>query len=165
MEEKAAIHDIENTKEPRLYELGFLLVPLIPPEELEKEVQAVSDIVEKHGTLRSARPAKSQKLAYPMEHTYAGKKNYFEKAYFGSLIFEADGAEVEPLTNALKRHTQIIRFLVIGRTEEDLALEEERLKAQAVEGDKEKDVGDEVADSSNEAIDKAIDQLVTEDAK
>lgn len=166
MEEKTLIHEIENTKEPRLYELGFLLVPVITPEELEKEVQAVSGIIEKHGgTVRSVRPAHSQKLAYSMEHTYAGKKSLFEKAYFGSIIFEAQGEQAQALSEALKRHEPMIRFLLIARAEADVAMEEERLKAEAVENTAEKDVGQQAADSSDEAIDKAIDELVTEESK
>lgn len=86
--------------EQRIYEIGYLLSPLIPEERLDEEISVLRKIIEdKKGFILSEARPKIQKLAYPI--------NKLESAYFGWIKFTADPSSLPEI-----KSPQIIRFLI-----------------------------------------------------
>lgn len=143
--------------EARLYELGFLLIPIIDKEEVPAAIKAVADIVGKEGKVEFVREGELRTLAYSMETVLNEKKVSFDKAYLSSLIFSADADAVARITTALKLHAPIIRSLILRRTPEDVEMENDRIKAAEARAK----VAPEGEEKMTEAeMDKAIEELV-----
>ena len=101
--------------EQKVYEIGYLLSPLISEEKLDEEIGSLRKIIEDGGSfIMSEGQPKMQKLAYAVE------KN--ENAYFGWIKFTA-GPEIllEIKGSFEKLKEKIIRFLIIETVKETLA--------------------------------------------
>jgi len=94
--------------EQKIYEIGYLLSPLIPEEKLDEEISVLRKTIEDKGgfIMSEARP-KIQKLAYPIKK--------LESAYFGWIKFTADPSSLPEIKNP-----QIIRFLITEIIKETL---------------------------------------------
>lgn len=90
--------------EQRIYEIGYLLSPLIPEERLDEEISVLRKIIEdKKGFILSEARPRIQKLAYPIKN--------LETAYFGWIKFTADPSSL-PEINPPAGGEKIIRFLI-----------------------------------------------------
>jgi len=86
--------------EQKMYEIGYLLSPLIPEEKLDEEIFVLRKSIEdKQGLIISEGRPKMQRLAYPI--------NKLETAYFGWIKFMAEPSSLPEIKNP-----QIIRFLI-----------------------------------------------------
>ena len=94
--------------EQRIYEIGYLLSPLIPEEKLDEEISILRKIIEdKQGFIMSEARPKIQKLAYPIKK--------LETAYFGWIKFTATPSSLPEI-----KSPQIIRFLITEIIKETL---------------------------------------------
>lgn len=72
-------------KEQKMYELAYLLNPLIAEEKIDEEVLALRKAIEDHkGLIMSESRPKIQKLAYEIKKPTKGN---FDTAYFGLVKF------------------------------------------------------------------------------
>lgn len=94
--------------EQRMYEIGYLLSPLIPEEKLDEEISILRKIIEdKQGFIMSEARPKMQKLAYPIKK--------LETAYFGWIKFTAAPSSLPEI-----KSPQFIRFLITEIIKETL---------------------------------------------
>jgi len=90
--------------EQKMYEIGYLLSPLVPEEKLDEEIGSLRKLIEdKKGFILNEGRPKIQKLAYPIKK--------LETAYFGWIKFTADPSSL-PEINPPAGGPQIIRFLI-----------------------------------------------------
>lgn len=100
--------------EQRIYEIGYLLSPLIPEEKIEEEIGSLRKIIEnKKGLIMSESRPKLQKLAYPIKGN--------ESAYFGWFRFNCHPETILEIKNSLEKE-KIIRFLLTQAVKERLVL-------------------------------------------
>lgn len=104
-------------REQKIYELGYLLTPLIPEEKVNEEISVLrGEIEKKQGLIIGEEIAKMRKLAYTIKEPNAGS---FDSAYFGWIKFVIDGELLAGVKESLKRNDKIIRFLVLDITKEE----------------------------------------------
>lgn len=102
-------------KEQEMYEIGYLLNPLLPEEKLDEEIFVLRNFIEsgqagRHGFIISEERAKMHKLAYPI------KKN--GSAYFGWIKFVAEPEALAGIKNNFDKNGNVIRFLIIKGEQE-----------------------------------------------
>jgi len=117
MEESEEIKDIieENTENieanPKLYEVGYLLTPLIPADKLADEVNSIrTDIEKEHGLIIGEESPKSRTLAYEIKK--------FNTAYFGWIRFMVRPDTLESLKKSLDSNANLLRFLIMNAEKE-----------------------------------------------
>ncbi|MBI5005043.1 MAG: 30S ribosomal protein S6 [Candidatus Lloydbacteria bacterium] len=150
-------------QEPRIYELGFLLVPALDQASVSGETAALRDlIIEKQGIIISEGEAKERPLAYQMSKMINNKKEKFNRAYFGWIKFETTPHMALEIKSALDIKKNILRFLVIKTTREEAAIERRMApKKKSPSKIEAKGKKEEAAKPISQAeLDKTIDELV-----
>ena len=95
--------------EPRIYELGYLIVPAVSEGNLPREVATIKDTLdaEKVAVISEEFP-KWRALAYPMrKRTSAGYATH-ESGYFGWVKFEASAQSAARIEHECKQNPQIL---------------------------------------------------------
>lgn len=138
-----------------LYELGYLLVPIIPVEKLPEEVGVLKGMIEsKGGFILSETEPKQRKLAYEIaQETTGSKRSKYEEAFFGSMRYELLPEEAVKLNIELRKVPTMLRFLVINLYKENKNILKEDVKPKGVGRRPKKAV-------SEKEIDKEIDDLL-----
>jgi ribosomal protein S6 len=104
----------------RVYEAGYHISPLVKEEDIEKIVTEIRGLVEKNGGTFIAEGAPVlTKLAYDIESIDQGKKQIFDRGYFGWLKFESTSEAADALRDGLKQHAAIIRSMVFRTIREE----------------------------------------------
>lgn len=161
-EEEKDIIPVE--QEPRIYELGFLLLPSLDSAGVSGETASLRDlIIEKQGIIITEGEAKERPLAYQMSKMIDNKKEKFNRAHFGWIKFETTPHMALEIKSALDLKKNILRFLIIKTTREEVFVERRVLhkkklsfKTAETKGKKE-----EAAKPVSQAeLDKTIDELV-----
>ncbi len=103
-----------SSEETKLYEVGYLLLPMIAEEALAGEIEAIRAVLEKHGAaIDSSELPKMRPLAYKVAKKIANKRTEFSQAYFGTMVFKV-AQEAAPMIKAdLDKHEHLLRFLLI----------------------------------------------------
>ena len=100
----------------RVYEMGYLLSPLISPEEVESNVERlVLEIIRGGGgeiTYESS--ARLTTLAYPISCTLNHKREVYNEAYFGAVRFRLTPAALPAVITAIKGSPFVLRLLLVG---------------------------------------------------
>ncbi|HRY62869.1 MAG TPA: 30S ribosomal protein S6 [Candidatus Paceibacterota bacterium] len=109
-----------DSSDKNVYELGYLLIPIIAPEKLADEVNAIRALVESNGGLVLFEEApKERKLAYEMSHDITGgRRAKYDDAFFGWMKFNLSADAVSKLDAGLKNNQSLIRYLIINLTKE-----------------------------------------------
>lgn len=104
----------------RIYEAGYLVVPTVKEEEIDKVVGSIRSEIEKAGGnfIAEGAPA-SMKLAYPITTKGGGKKNEHDHASFGWIKFEAQISAAKALEDSLNKDQNILRSIVFQTVRED----------------------------------------------
>lgn len=98
-------------KESKMYEVGYLISPLVPVDKIADEALALRKVIEdKQGLLISEGEAKMQKLAYTIEKDGVGK---FDDAYFGWIRFFADSGVLADIKKSFEDIKDVLRFLIV----------------------------------------------------
>lgn len=114
--------NLENEKEAKLhvYEVGYLMIPSIPEENLGEEVTSLKDALSEKGAIFiSDEYPKLIELAYEMFRSIASKKQKFSYGYFGWVKFECTKSEAREIKNMLDKSENLIRFLLIKTVREN----------------------------------------------
>lgn len=106
-------------KESKIYEVGYLISPLVPEDKLDGEISVLRDAVEKkQGLIVSEERARMQRLAYNIIKPHAGN---FESAWFGWIKFMAAPEAVSEIKSHFDKNQNLVRFLIINSSKEDTA--------------------------------------------
>ena len=155
--------------EPRVYELGYHLVPTLASEQIPGASGAVRGMIERisKDIIAEELPVFID-LAYQIVKTIDHKNKRFDEAYFGWIKFEGTPSGIAELEEGLKKDENVLRYLVVKTLRENTfiakkfvstkvkVLDEEPV-APREENVEEAQVVDAPAD---EALDKALEELV-----
>lgn len=108
--------------EPRIYEIGYHIIPTVKEGDVEKIVSEIRGVIGKAGGSFIAEGAPSLiRLAYPMSALAAEgeKRAEYDRGYFGWIKFESVVEAVNTLMETLKSDANILRFGVFRTVRED----------------------------------------------
>lgn len=153
--------------EPRIYELGYHLVPTLAVEQIPAASGAVRGMIEQisKDIIAEELPVFID-LAYTIVKTVEHKNKRFDQAYFGWIKFEANPEGIATLEEALKKDNNVLRYLVVKTIKENTFIAKKFVGAKMKEEEVATEVeGEVVAESAEEApaeetVDKAIEELV-----
>lgn len=110
----------EMSPESRIYEVGYIVIPTMKEDELETEVSAIRNSIEKAGGSFISEGAPSlAKLAYPMGVRAGEKTIEYDRGYFGWLKFETSADAARALADALSKNQSVLRSMVFRTIRED----------------------------------------------
>lgn len=114
-EEVVGVEDVEVTdSKSTIYEVGYIMIPSIPDENLGGEVTALKDsLAELGATFISDEYPKMLELAYEMSRSIANKKQKFSYGYFGWVKFECDTLNAKLIKDLLDKNEKLVRYLMI----------------------------------------------------
>ncbi|NQV93199.1 30S ribosomal protein S6 [Candidatus Kaiserbacteria bacterium] len=166
-------YEAENVTEdvdldPRVYELGFHIVPAISEEEAPKEALAIKEFIKENGgVVISEEDPKHVELAYAMYRTESGKKEKFETAHFGGIKFEIDPIGIAKLKEVLDINRNILRHIIFRTVKEnthaEVRLPQVRVERKHISTPKMTPKNEEVSvPVSEKALDESIKEIVVE---
>jgi len=110
------------TPEPRVYELGYLIMPTVDEGNLNDERDALVALITKHkGIVISEGQPQLIDLAYDMTKMMNNKKHIFSQAYFGWIKFDITPDVALALTEEAELMESMLRSIMI-KTERDTTL-------------------------------------------
>ena len=128
MAKPAPIQSEREEREPRIYEIGYLLSPVIRAEDIEAKSQTLHALVTSLGGVVIADGAPEYiDLAYTMIKVIDNKKTRFDQAYFGWIKFELNPEKTAELKELFDREISIIRYLFISTVRENTVLSKKPL--------------------------------------
>jgi len=102
-----------------IYEVGYIMVPSIPEENLGGEVTVFKDsLTEMVATFISDEYPKMLELAYEMSRSIANKKQKFSYGYFGWVKFECSTTSAKVIKDMLDKNEKLVRYLMIKTVRE-----------------------------------------------
>jgi len=102
-----------------IYEVGYIMVPSIPEENLGGEVSSFKDgLAEMGATFISDEYPKMIELAYEMSRSIQNKKQKFSYGYFGWVKFECSTVSGKVIKDALDKNEKLVRYLMIKTVRE-----------------------------------------------
>ena len=151
-------------KDLKVYEVGYLLVPTTPEEEVPALYGNLKELISSlGGAMISDEMPIMINLAYSMQKTVQNVRNKYDTGYFGWIKFYMDGEKVIALKKKLDLDSNIIRFLIIKTVKENTIAAKRfvhkdivRKRAPSAKGAE----GEEAAPINKEEIDKEIDAMV-----
>ncbi|MFA5997363.1 MAG: 30S ribosomal protein S6 [Candidatus Paceibacterota bacterium] len=149
--------------EPRVYELGYHLVPTLAVEQIPGASGAVRGMIEQisRDIIAEELPVFID-LAYTIVKTVEHKNKRFDNAYFGWIKFEANPEGIATLEEALKKDDNVLRYLVVKTIKENTFIAKKFTAAKVKEEEVAEIVNEEapVVAPTEEVLDKAIEELV-----
>lgn len=116
-EKESSLDDITlkyETQEPRIYEVGYLVIPSVGEEELPQAVTTIKDVILGKGAqVISEEYPKLMPLAYTMIKVLDNKHTRFSTAYFGWVKFEVMPHHIPEIQKLLDGNNQLLRYLCI----------------------------------------------------
>ena len=119
------MQEIENNEEfmavdPKIYEVGYLLVPTITEENVPVIYDKLKQLVLSFGgEIVSDEMPKMIPLAYTMLKVVQNVRSKWSNAYFGWIKFSMDPEKVGEFKKKLNLDSEIIRFLIIKTVKEN----------------------------------------------
>ncbi len=117
--------DLENKVEDegvesRIYEVGYLLLPTIPGEEVPAVYGNLKELIASLGGVAiSDEMPRLTSLAYKMVKVLQNVRHKFDTAYFGWMKFSMDPEKVLELKKKMDLNLNIIRFLTLKTVKEN----------------------------------------------
>lgn len=162
IEELVVINETENddAREPRRYELGYLLVPIIATTAVVETVETLirGTITKLSGAIIDGEEPKLIPIMYPIRKTIDNKSLRFKEAYFASLRFTLAPEKVVELDQAFRASTLVLRFLIV---ETPAQVEEPRRQPKEGNDITATEAGETVGMMSQAEMDREIDSLLT----
>jgi ribosomal protein S6 len=155
-------NEISEEANSQVYEVGYLLVPTIPEEDIAINYGNIKDMVSSFGgeVITDEMP-KMIPLAYTMQKVVSNVRNKFNKAYFGWVKFVMDSQKVLELKKHLDLDPNFIRFLIIKTVKENTIAAKRFVRGETYKRPMKKSTPNENAvPIDKEEIDKEIDALV-----
>ncbi len=154
----------ENEARQGVYEVGYIMVPSIPEENLGEEVTNFKDLFINAGAVFiSDEYPKMTELAYEMSRSINNKNQKFSYGYFGWVKFECTTVQAESIKDILDKNEKIIRYLLIKTVRESTLSPRKPYGRQDGSRRKPSPKKDKVTEKIDEkVIDSEIDALVVE---
>lgn len=177
---KSAEHK-ETGEKIHIYEVSYLVVPVVSEDKVTEEVSAIRNALEGAGAAIIAEEfPKIRTLAYSMERSIESKKQKFSEGYFGWIKFELPAVSISNIKQKLDNMPNILRHLIIKTVRENTVYLGKSTGAHSKNGDKpegepqpvqsenpqtadktaDKKEGKIISEVSGKEIDKSIDALV-----
>jgi ribosomal protein S6 len=116
----------------RVYEIGYLVLPSVPEENLSKVVSHIDSLIEKAGgTKLDSEDPQMEELAYSMSKTISARKYVVNEAYIGWMKFEAESKAIEAIKTGVDKIEEVLRHLLIKVPRETTFTFEAARKARA----------------------------------
>jgi len=147
----------------RVYEVGYLLAPSIPEEDLPVLYGNLKELVASMGgVIISDEMPKLISLAYVMAKVVGSVRNKFNTAYFGWIKFTMDSDKVLGLKKKLDLDPNFIRFLILKTVRENTIAAKRFGRGDMAHRKPraEKSENNETFSINKEEIDKEIDALI-----
>jgi len=142
------MEDIE--ADPKLYEIGYLLTPLIPADKLADEANLIRAVIEgEKGLIAGEEAPKSRALAYEIKK--------LSTAYFGWIRFMARPDAIESIKKSFDNNANLLRFLILNAEEETVS--QNPLRAARVKGIGPRETGEPKEEIKEEEIDKKLEEI------
>ncbi len=157
----------EYSPEPRVYELGYHLIPVLNDEDVEKEREALLATITTLGgeIIDEGKPSLIH-LAYPIDKVLNNKRTYYEQAYFGWIKFILSPDQLVFVKKDVEREKNILRYLLIKTVKENTIFSEQpyKLAKQESEEDEFEDENDSEFDevAEDDDLDEKIESLLEE---
>lgn len=117
------------TPEPRVYELGYLLMPTVNEENLSNEREALVALITKFkGIVISEEQPQLIDLAYDMSKIINNKKQVYSQAYFGWIKFDVTPDVIDALTLEIENTESLIRSIMNKTVRENTIVSEQPYK-------------------------------------
>ena len=106
--------------EPRVYEVGYHILPIVAEVDLDAEVSLIRSLINKvNGEVIKEGAPRLLDLAYSMSKVIDNKRSEFDKAYFGWIKFTASPDNIASIKKSLEENRNILRFILISTVKED----------------------------------------------
>ena len=114
------------TLEPRIYELGYLLMPTVNEGDLENEREALVALITKaQGIVISEGQPQLIDLSYDMDKIINNKRNTFSQGYFGWIKFDLSPELLAELELAFEGLESMLRSIVVKTVRENTIVSSE----------------------------------------
>ena len=165
MQDKEAKSKDDTTEDasPRVYELGYLLVPSIKEEDLSVSYGDIKELVSSFGgEIITDEMPKTIELAYPMQKVTLNVRHKFHTAYFGWVKFVMDSVKVLELKAKLDQSLNLIRFLIFKTVKENTIASKRFIRGDSYKRPvlHKTPLNETAVPINKEEIDKEIDALV-----
>ncbi|MCD8494544.1 MAG: 30S ribosomal protein S6 [Candidatus Pacebacteria bacterium] len=165
MAQKTLEQDVTDLREPRVYELSYLIIPTVGEEGVAEQVDSLRKIITDNGGLPIVEgDVELIELAYEMRVVIENAWKVYDRGYFGWFTFDVTPDKIEAMHALLKDHDALIRFLLI-KSDRDAAVARPRftpsqkVTAEAVEVSSEDAP---TTDAGDDELDQQIDELVAD---
>lgn len=152
--------------EPRVYELGYHLVPTLSVEQIPAASGAVRGMIERisKDIIAEELPVFID-LAYQIVKTIEHKNKRYDDAYFGFIKFEANPEDIKTLEEELKKDNNVLRYLVTKTLRENTFLSKKFPSSNAKDHGTKEDMVDEeevvpTVDEKRETSDAELDSVI-----
>ena len=155
----------ETNTSSRVYELGYLLVSTLAPEDVPAIYGNLKELIIKtpHSEIISDEMPKMITLAYPMQKVTANVRSKFTTAYFGWTKFTMKTEQVLELKKKLDLDQNIIRFLILKTVKENTIAAKRFMRGEVIHRRpliKRTENEETMVPINKEEIDKEIDALI-----
>jgi len=101
--------------ETNLYEIGYLLSPLVPIEEVASAIDKTfrMPIESLGGEVASQLMPFLRPLAYAVVKSVGSKRSSYKDAYFGAMRFDLKADQVEALNKMIEKSELVLRYILI----------------------------------------------------
>jgi ribosomal protein S6 len=155
--------NVHEAQDSRVYEVGFNLIPKISEGDVPAEVENIKKILSSHraSVIAEEMPRMTQ-LSYGMAKAATGKREMFDRAYFGWVKFEVDPEAITAITEEVAALPNVLRSIVISTVRESTLSKKvfvsEHLAGETIKKpEMVKEGGKKLTDAE---IDSAVDELV-----
>lgn len=113
--------DVEATDSKlSIYEVGYIMIPSIPEENLGGEVTKLKDSLgDKGAVFISDEYPKMLELAYEMSRSIENKKQKFSYGHFGWVKFECTTENARVIKDYLDKNETLVRYLMVKTVREN----------------------------------------------
>lgn len=153
------------TPEPRVYELGYLLMPSVSEGDLSNERDALVALITKFkGIVISEGQPQLIDLAYDMTKVINNKKHTYSQAHFGWIKFDVTPDVVEALTDEVEALENLVRSIMIKTERENLLTTDQPFRvARTNESDEQEEDIDVSSEEGTETVEEKEDTTTESD--
>ena len=147
-----------------MYEIGYLVMPIVAEETAREEHAAICAGLEKLGAVISEdENPRMRPLAYSIPRRISDKKFNFTDAYFAWIRYEVDPSVAAAVKEMLDRRQNILRHLTISLDKKGLiaAAEAKAAREKAAAEHAAKAAPEAEGEMTNEQLDKQIEEMLS----
>lgn len=144
--------------EPRVYELGYLVMPSVDEGDLTSQRDALVALITRFNgiVIDEGQPVLID-LAYKMERLINNKKHMYSQAYFGWIKFDVSPREVETLSNEVEAIDTLLRSILVKTVRENTLTSDQPFRVAKTSRTDDTDTEDIEVDSEDESTDSGDD--------